>query len=279
MEKKEGYMRISELSKLSGVPIPKIKYYIERQIVPKAIKANRTSAYYAHQHLERLKLIKKIHHEKKLSVAIIKRMIDSVSEIEGNGQMSHPDASQIVRDKIIYSSIPIFRRKGYERTTITDISKSASISRNTFYQNFENKRELFTECLNRIFFDWRKEAPREKDLTPILTVIKKMYLAFFKAYPEWSDMMNIFRASATKYPAIFSDKLEESLNIRIRPIVNDVKKGMKQRLFREVSSELVGIMIAGIGDYVCYYLTRGKLDGPAKAFEMVVDILFNGLKR
>jgi hypothetical protein len=54
---------------------------------------------------------------------------------------------------------------------------------------------------------------------------------------------------------------------------------MKEGLFREVSSELVGIMIAGIGDYVCYYLTRGKLDGPAKAFEMVVDILFNGLKR
>lgn len=278
MEQTKKYMKMSELSKISTVPIPRIRYYIQKGILPKPIKATTTSAYYSYQHLERLKLIRKIHLKKNLPVALIKKMIDSVNEIEGNGQISHPNASQIIRDKIIYSSIPIFRRKGYERTTITDITQSASISRNTFYQNFENKEKLFTECLNKIFFDWRREAPPEGSV-PITTVIKRLFLAFYKAYPEWSDMMNIFRASATKYPTIFADKLEESLNIRIQPIIGDIKRGVKQGVFREVNSELVGIMVAGIVDYVCYYMQRGRFKDPSNIIEIAVDTLFHGLKR
>jgi AcrR family transcriptional regulator/predicted DNA-binding transcriptional regulator AlpA len=277
MEETYRYMRISELSKLSGVPIPRIRYYVQKGILPRPIKAKTTSAYYSDEHVERLKIIGKMHQRKSPSVALIKEMIDSVSEIEGNGQTSHPDPSQIIRDKIIVSSIPIFRRKGYERTTITDIVESAAISRNTFYENFKNKEELFVECLQKIFFDWRKQAPPE-GAVPITTLIKRMFSSFYKAYPDWSDMMNLFRASATKYPDIFADRLEQSLNIRIKPIVNDVKKGINQGVFREIDSELAGVMIAGIVDYVSYFIMRGKFKEPCSTIEASVDMLVSGLK-
>jgi AcrR family transcriptional regulator len=277
MEETYRYMRISELSKLSGVPIARIRYYVQKGILTKPIKAKATSAYYSDEHVERLKIIGKMYQRKSPSVALIKEMIDSISEIEGNGQISHPDPSQIIRDKIIVSSIPIFRKKGYERTTITDIVESAAISRNTFYENFKNKEELFAECLQKIFFDWRKEAPPEGTV-PITTLIKRMFSSFYKAYPDWSDMMNLFRASATKYPNTFADRLEQSLNIRIKPIVNDVKRGINQGVFREIDSELAGVMIAGIVDYVSYFIMRGKFKEPCNTIEATVDMLVSGLK-
>jgi AcrR family transcriptional regulator len=279
MEQQNQWMRISELSEHAGVPIPKIRYYILKEILPRPLKIKRTLAYYGLQHLERLKLLKKITHEKRVPIALIKQIFASINEIEGNRQISYPNASQIVRDKITHSSTSIFRRKGYERTTITDITMAAGISRNTFYNNFKNKEELFIECLNKIFFDWRKEAPPEENGTPIFGVIKKMALAFNKAYPEWSDMINLLRVSAMKHPATFADRLEESLNIRIRPIVNDIKRGIKHGEFREVNSELVGIMLAGIAEYVSYYLSRGKFKEPSKILDTVIDTFFRGLRK
>jgi AcrR family transcriptional regulator len=277
MEETCRYMRISELSRLSGVPIPRIRYYVQKGILPKPIKAKTTSAYYSDEHVERLKIIGKMHQRKSLSVAVIKEMIDSVSEIEGNGQTSHPDPSQIIRDKIIVSSIPIFRKKGYESATITDIVESAAISRNTFYENFKDKEELFVECLNKIFLDWRREAPPE-GAVPIATFMKRVFASFYKTYPEWSDMMNLFRAAATKYPAIFADRLEQSLNVRIKPIIDDVKKGVKQGVFREVDADLAGTMIAGIVDYVSYFMMRGKFEEPLKTIDAAIEILVGGLK-
>ena len=277
MEETYRYMRISELSKISGVPIPRIRYYIQKGILPRPIKAKATSAYYSDEHLERLKIIGEIQQKKSLSVSLIKRMVDSVSGVEGNGQTIHPDPSQITRDKIIVSSIPLFRRKGYERTTIADIVESSAISRNTFYENFRNKEELFVGCLQKIFFDWRKEAPPEGSV-PITTLIKRMFSSFYKAYPEWSDMMNLFRASATKYPDTFSDRLEQSLDIRIKPIVEDVKRGVTQGVFREVDSELAGVMIAGVVDYVSYFMMRGKFKDPCNTIEATVNMLVSGLK-
>jgi AcrR family transcriptional regulator len=276
MEDPRQYIKMSELSELSGTPIPSIRYYIRTGVLPKAIKAKATSAYYTDQHLERLKLIKEMQLTKNPSTALLKKMIDSVNQIEGKGEISYPDASQIIRDKIINSSIPIFRKKGYERTTITDLAESAGIGRNTFYQSFNNKQEVFIECLTKIFFDWRKAAPPEGTI-PIAGLIKKMFLSSYKSFPEWNDMLNIFRSSATKYPSIFAKKLEESLNIRIKPIVNDIERGIKQGEIREVNSELVGIMIAGIVEYVSYYMLRGRFQDPDAVIAATVDILFDGL--
>ena len=276
MEETYRYMRISELSKISGVPIPRIRYYVQKGILPRPIKAKATSAYYSDEHVERLKIIGEIQKKKSLSVPLIKKMIDSVSGVEGNGQ-SHPDPSQIIRDKIIVLSIPIFRKKGYEKATITDIVESAAISRNTFYENFKNKEELFVECLNKIFLDWRREAPPEGTV-PIATFMKRVFASFYKTYPEWSDMMNLFRAAATKYPAIFAGRLEQSLKVRIKPIIDDVKKGVKQGVFREVDADLAGTMIAGIVDYVSYFMMRGKFEEPLKTIDAAIEILVSGLK-
>jgi AcrR family transcriptional regulator len=271
-----NYMRISELSKRSGVPISKIRYYIQQGVLPKPIKVKATSAYYNDQHLERLNLVVKLTRAKNPTTMLLKELIDSASQIEGGEEGKQPDGNEIMRDKIVYASIPIFRRKGVAGTTITQIAEAAGISPNTFYQAFENKQELFIECLHRIFLDWRKEAPPEGTV-PIKTLIKRMFFSFYKAYPEWIHMLNLFRAAASRQPEIFADKLEKSLTVRIKPIAEDIRKGIEQGIFREVDPELAGVMVAGITEYVSYYIVRGKYKEPQEVIEQSMDIFFEGL--
>ena len=281
MEELNKYMKISELSKLSGVPIEKIRYYIQKEILPKPIKINRTSAFYTKQHLERLELIKKLHNENQLPISVIKETINSVIEIEGQGSAIQLENPSLIRDRLVSSSIEVFRKKGYEGTTITDIVEAANISRNTFYRNFKSKEELFIECLNEIFFGWRREVPKEHGLMTESTVrrrLDKMFVAVHKAYPRWSDMMNLLRAAALKDPEKFGDKLKNSLDTRIKPVIDEINEWIQQGIFRKVDSELLAIMLAGIAEYVCYYINKGKFtQEPNEIGDQTVDILFRGV--
>jgi len=276
MNQKKNYLRISDLSREAGISNTRIRYYIDREIVPKPIKANRTMAYYTEKHLERLRIVKELHDEKGLSTSMIKTIIESVAVIEGGRESVQSSASEILRNEVIYASIPVFRKKGYEKTTTTDIAKAAGISRYTFYKNFKDKKELFIICINKIFLDWRREVVESDD---ILLVWRKMALAFHRAWPEWSDMMNLLRAAAVKYPDEFADRLQEALTTRIKPIINDVKKATRSGSIRDVDPEITGIMLAAIADYISYYIYRGRFKDKklSEVFDVVLDIFFHGL--
>jgi AcrR family transcriptional regulator len=281
MEEPVRYMKMSELAKLSGVSVEKIRHYIQKEILPKPIKINRTAALYTRQHLERLELIKKLHKENELPITVIRQMINSVIKIEGSGSPVQAENPSVVREQLVNSSIELFRKKGYEGTTITDIVKAANIARNTFYRYFRSKEELFLECLNEIFFRWSREAPRDNKVLSAATYrnrLNRIFVAGHKAYPRWSDMMNLLRAAAVKNPKTFADKLQSALETRIKPIVDDINDCIKQGVLRKVNSELLAVILAGMFEYICYFMYRGKFT--QEAFELsdqTVDILFNGV--
>src|SRR5262245_53765173 len=50
-------MRIAELSRRAGVPIPTIKFYIREGMLPRGERTGRNQAAYSETHLERLELI------------------------------------------------------------------------------------------------------------------------------------------------------------------------------------------------------------------------------
>jgi len=187
----------------------------------------------------------------------------------------------VVREHLVNSSIEVFRRKSYEGTTITDIVRAANIARNTFYRYFRSKEELFLECLNEIFFRWSREAPRDNTALSATTYrsrLNRIFVAGHKAYPRWSDMLNLLRVAAVKNPKMFGDKLQSSLETRIKPIVDDINDCIEQGVFRKVNSELLATMLAGIFEYVCYFIYRGKFTQEAfDISDQTVDMLFNGV--
>ncbi|MFF6814932.1 MerR family transcriptional regulator [Streptomyces sp. NPDC012403] len=73
-------MRISELSRRSGVPNATIKYYLREGLLPPGRATAATQAEYDETHLRRLRLIRALTGVRGLSVASAKHVLDAMAE-------------------------------------------------------------------------------------------------------------------------------------------------------------------------------------------------------
>src|SRR5262245_24503969 len=110
-------MKIGELAKRAGVSIATIKYYIREGLLPSApVKTGRTMAYYDHDYLERLLLVRRLREEHFLPVRVIRtvlrehgdeplttlesRLLDRIGERVAKKLDAPPaDLSQLTRDE------------------------------------------------------------------------------------------------------------------------------------------------------------------------------------
>ncbi|WP_327178447.1 MerR family transcriptional regulator [Streptomyces sp. NBC_01335] len=73
-------MRISELSKHSGVSVPTIKYYIREDLLPPGRLVSATQAEYDDQHLRRLRLLRALIGTRGLSVEATRQVLLALGE-------------------------------------------------------------------------------------------------------------------------------------------------------------------------------------------------------
>ncbi|WP_329406839.1 MerR family transcriptional regulator [Streptomyces sp. NBC_00704] len=73
-------MRISELSRRSGVSVTTIKYYLREGLLPPGRQTSATQAEYDDQHLHRLRLIRALTGVRGLSVGAAREVLDALTE-------------------------------------------------------------------------------------------------------------------------------------------------------------------------------------------------------
>ena len=76
-------MKIAELSRRAGVPIPTIKFYIREGMLPRGDRTGRNQATYSQAHLERLALIGTLQ-QAGLSLAVIKQVLQAMDTMSGD---------------------------------------------------------------------------------------------------------------------------------------------------------------------------------------------------
>src|SRR5258708_5855632 len=70
-------MRMAELARRSGVTRETIHFYFREGLLRRAEKGGLTVAYYGEEHLERLRIIRRLREEKYLPIAVIRRLLHS----------------------------------------------------------------------------------------------------------------------------------------------------------------------------------------------------------
>ncbi|MFI8853726.1 MerR family transcriptional regulator [Streptomyces sp. 891-h] len=75
-------MRIAELSRLSGVPAPTIKYYVRESLLAPGERTSRNQAQYDERHVTRLRLIRALLEVGGLSVAAVRDVIAALDSPE-----------------------------------------------------------------------------------------------------------------------------------------------------------------------------------------------------
>ncbi|ACY15732.1 MerR family transcriptional regulator [Haliangium ochraceum] len=72
--------RMKELCALTGLSRQAIHFYIQQGLVPPGHKTGRNMAYYGEEHLARLKLVRKLQHERFLPLKAIKALLDGSND-------------------------------------------------------------------------------------------------------------------------------------------------------------------------------------------------------
>jgi len=270
---KKTLMKISELSSLSDTPISTIKYYSSENILPPPLKAGKTLFYYTDEHLDRLKLIKKMKKDR-LSIKMMKDVLHQQPDDPESYDINK--VHHVKRDSILQAAIAVFREKGFNDTTITDIVNEAGVGRNTFYVHFQNKEALFFECSDLIFNDLDSSLDDLKDLDDILERARKRVTHVFEN-PQLMDMINLIKGSSINNPT-FRKKMIEIIRAYIKPIQKELDAGYEKGIIKKVDNKLFGYLLMGLVEYGFYHYHYEDHAPFDDFFNTMTDFVLNGIK-
>ncbi|QQQ78047.1 MerR family transcriptional regulator [Saccharothrix sp. 6-C] len=114
-------MRIAELSRRSGVPVPTIKYYLREGLLPAGELTSPNQARYADAHLHRLRLVRAMVELGGLSIAAVREVLGALDDPEKSLHKAMGTISAAVapadlggEDEVAHEQVEAFlRRQGW----------------------------------------------------------------------------------------------------------------------------------------------------------------------
>ncbi|MDQ5809049.1 MAG: MerR family transcriptional regulator [Actinomycetota bacterium] len=76
MTASNGLLKMSELAERSGVSAATIKHYLREGLLPEPVKTSRNMAWYPPEHVERLRLIKRLQEQRFMPLKAIRRVLE-----------------------------------------------------------------------------------------------------------------------------------------------------------------------------------------------------------
>jgi DNA-binding transcriptional MerR regulator len=74
-QRENGLLRMGELAEAAGVSAGTIKHYLREGLLPEPVKTSRNMAWYPHEFVERVQLIKQLQEERFLPLKVIKEVL------------------------------------------------------------------------------------------------------------------------------------------------------------------------------------------------------------
>ena len=271
-------IKMSELSRRSGVSPPTIKRYIREGLLPPASRTGKTDEHYTEIHHQLLTLIGKRQGGKGTpsSSAGKSTMREAPLSQAGASPSSMPSGK---REEIFAAATELFLRKGYADMSISELANHAHMSKETIYLHFRSKEELFMACADRIFhgmYDtvWN-EIKGEKDMAARML---KRGKAFFSSFPRWIDMMDLVRSlSVGDDNPSFKEKFKGLLWQMVDPMIREIEH-LKQEGYarKEVDSTLVAYILLGSAEYgTRLFLKEGR--SSEEMFSYMATLFARGL--
>ncbi len=295
-------MRMGELARRSGLKSQTVHYYLRRGYLHPPLIKDGNQAFYDETHLERLRLLKKCK-RKNIPFAFC----DQLEEIEsapakraggtlevrtdkgrgagaarstsGGRAVGWPGGTSTTRDRIIDVGSRVFLQRGYRGTTITEIMNRVGLTKATFYYYFENKKDLYFACLDRvfdtIFVEALEKIKQEED------PLKRFELRMRSSRLFLAEMITILdlikeslRDEDDDHRQQAADVLRKAL---VDPLTRDVQRGMRKGVFRKVNSEVVGYIIVSVLETIAYRPMISEKITEAEIEDIMLDFIFHAL--
>ena len=137
----------------------------------------------------------------------------------------------IMRDKITEKSTELFLNLGFKSVTMDEIASALGVSKKTIYAHFNTKTALVEEVANKIFLVITEgildiQTQEENPIREMYQVKRFVmhYLKDEKSSPQYQLQKY--------YPKIFQDLKKKQFHFMQTCIKENLRKGIKQKLFR-----------------------------------------------
>ena len=155
------------------------------------------------------------------------------------------------RNEILDIAQEIFIRKGYEKTSVSDVVKAVGIAQGTFYYYFKSKEELLTAILER-YAEYMAESVSKIVYSEEFEVGLKIFLIIKEIMNFENGRENIIEYVHRNENREMHKKIAEKVIAKMIPLmVEVVEQGNKKNLFDvKYAYEVISIMLPGIGLYI-----------------------------
>jgi DNA-binding transcriptional MerR regulator len=143
--------RMKDLCELVGMPRQAIHFYIKEGLVPEGTKTGRNTATYGPEHVERLRLVKKLQEERFLPLKAIKEIVAPSNDGDGEGGARDtsftpsqrellaelkrrfatrlgPLSTASVAHRVFVDAAPLLRRLGVTRAELDEIALTGMLT-------------------------------------------------------------------------------------------------------------------------------------------------------
>lgn len=193
-------------------------------------------------------------------------------------QTKKPLRGELLREKILSTSLVMFSNKGYFNTSIQDIRKEAGVSIGAIYHHFENKEALAKSLYEDLLFDMNQaiEASCQSKTgcyEQSKAVIKTMFqLTMTKPIQMQFILLAQHREYLPNEAPICSSKPFQAMK-------NIIIKGIENKEVREVDSWVAATAMFGGALRMMNLQLDGALDKPLQNYlDQVVECAWLGIK-
>jgi len=176
------------------------------------------------------------------------------------------------KDRILDAALRIFAEKGFQETTISEISKEAGVSEATIYEHFGTKEDLLFAIPPKItderIAEMERMLPFFKGSEAKLRALLRGFIDLYENTPDYSALLLLQLVPNKRFR-----QTESYVSVRRAPhiLMDVIKDGIKDGTFKKDSNaRLIHSMLLGTIENL---FIRWHLKGAPRNKETIMDLL------
>ena len=188
------------------------------------------------------------------------------------------------KDRIMDAALRIFAEKGFQNSTITEISKEAGVSEATVYEYFGTKEDLLfaipEKISNDTFEESSKVIPYIKGVEGKIRAILLFYVQLYQTNPNYSALVLLQLMSNKRFrhtPA------HTAIRKSSHTLLDCIREGIADGTFKKDSNPyLIRSMFMGTVEHLfIHWHMQGmpkRKPGIANMLDPLIEIVFDGIR-
>lgn len=184
-----------------------------------------------------------------------------------------------LKQRILESSLELFKKNGYHGVTVEQIVENANCSKGGFYHYFKSKDELLYE-IHDVFITYviKKAQETYNDYeTPILRLCGMLH-SFITVFDMYNPYITVFYQESAYLQEIYKEVINEKRDQFRKLIERVIKEGQEREYFRkEVPASIATMSIIGMINWSYKWYKRDGLLSIEEIGDIFTDLILHSL--